>query len=638
MRKQVSLIHSSPQPMIASAIIDTGESPGRLGASLLADGRCTFKVWAPHANQVEVKLCSQKRALALTPEPRGYHTGVFADVEPDALYMYRLNGGKERADPASRFQPDGVFGPSQIICLSDENWTDRAWHGLELKEYILYELHVGTYTSAGTLDAIAEQLPVLKSLGITAIELMPVSQFSGSRNWGYDGVFPFAVQNGYGGPRSLQRVVNACHGQGLAVVLDVVYNHLGPEGNFLADFGPYFTDRYRTPWGQAINFDGPNSDDVARFFIENALTWLEDFHIDALRLDAIHGIFDRSAKPFLALLNSAVEDLANRTGRKIYLIAESDLNDSRFVASRDRGGYGLHAQWNDDFHHALHSLQTGEQFGYYRDFGSLRDMERSVKNGYVYTGQYSEYRRRRHGNSPCSIRPSQLVVFSQNHDQVGNRMFGERSSALLTLDAQKLSAGMVLLSPYLPLLFMGEEYGETAPFQYFTSHMDPRLGEAVREGRRAEFSAFFREGEPPDPQSESTFARSKLDHSLRDRDRHRMLWDFYHELISLRKVEPTFREPDATIFEVGAHESSNTLLMQRSYGKESLFLAFNFGECPVDCSGSVPPGDWEKRFDSADQKWMGPGSKIPSAFNAAGKISFTLHPKSFCVLKRVSFA
>jgi maltooligosyltrehalose trehalohydrolase len=635
----VSIIQPSSPPRNAPSIVPADQNPceSRLGAWQLEDGRSAFKVWAPNAKQVEVNICGHNRTLTLTPEPLGYHSGVFSEIDPNAVYMYRLNRDKERADPASRFQPEGVFGPSQVIRLSDYRWTDRLWRGLELKDFILYELHVGTYTSAGTLDAIAGQLPALKALGITAIELMPLAQFSGTRNWGYDGVFPFSVQNSYGGPRSLQRLVDACHGQGLAVVLDVVYNHIGPEGNFLADFGPYFTDRYQTPWGQAINFDGPHSDEVIRFFIENALMWLEDFHIDALRLDAIHGIFDRSAQPFLALLSSAVEELANRTGRKIYLIAESDLNDSRVVAPRDHGGYGLHAQWNDDFHHALHSLQTGEQFGYYRDFGSLRDLERSLKNGYVYTGQYSKYRRRRHGNSSHSIRPSQLVVFSQNHDQIGNRMFGERSSALLTLEAQKLSAGIVLLSPYLPLLFMGEEYGEPAPFQYFTSHTDAKLAQAVREGRRSEFSAFYREGEPPDPQAESTFVSSKLYHGHRDRGQHRALWDFYRELIRLRKEEPPLRELDASILEVRVHDSSNSLEMQRSYGSDSLFVVFNFGERAVE-SGSVPPGDWATCLDSADKRWMGPGSKLPTAFTAAGKLSLTLHPKSFCVLKRVSSA
>src|ERR1700746_1173886 len=436
--------------MIQSIVEDEVREPmahgtGTLGAKYRADRRCEFTLWAPSSPQVEVSFPDEGRTFPLIPEGHGYHRGTAENVNSDARYLYRLNRDKQRADPASRFQPLGVFGPSQIIDLSQFAWDDGEWRGTELKNYILYELHVGTYTSSGTLDAIIGRLPYLRSLGITAIELMPLAQFSGARNWGYDGVLPFAVQNTYGGPRALQRLVNASHQAGLAVVLDVVYNHLGPEGNFLSDFGPYFTDRYKTPWGDAINFDGPHSDQVLRFFVENAVGWVKDFHIDALRLDAIHGIVDRSAQPFLSLLSTAIDEFAATSGRHVYLIAESDLNDARFVLSRDAGGYGLHAQWNDDFHHALHSLQTGERIGYYEDFGSLGHLERSVRQGYVYTGEYSRYRHRRHGNSADAIRPSQLVVFSQNHDQVGNRMLGERSSTLLTFEAQKLSAGLVLL-------------------------------------------------------------------------------------------------------------------------------------------------------------------------------------------------
>ncbi len=577
----------------------------------------------------------ENRSLELNPLPRGYFHGAMAGLTKDTRYIYSLDGIKERADPASRYQPDGVFGPSQVFDASDFEWSDQAWCGLELQDFIFYELHVGTYTPAGTLDGLIDHISEWKALGITAIELMPLAQFSGTRNWGYDGVFPFAIQNSYGGPRALQRFVNACHRQGLAVVLDVVYNHLGPEGNFLGDFGPYFTDRYRTPWGQAVNFDGAHSDEVVRFFIENALTWLDDFHIDALRLDAIHGIFDRSAQPFLSLLSSAVDALAARTNRNIYLIAESDLNDSRFVMMRDCGGLGLHAQWNDDFHHALHSLQTGEQFGYYQDFGDLSHLEKALRDGYVYTGEFSQYRQRRHGNSSHDIRKSQLVVFSQNHDQVGNRMMGERSTRLLNLEAQKLSAGLVILSPYLPLLFMGEEYGETRPFLYFTSHADPALGKAVQEGRRKEFSAFYNVGEPPDPQSELTFLQSTLDHNSRKQGAHRMLWEFYRELIRLRKNEPALRSFDKSRFEVHSSERVGSLYMRRMYGDTEIFMILNFGDHAADFGPAVPMGDWEKQLDSAEARWMGPGSDIPQAFSAA-KVKLSIQAKSFCVLRRVA--
>jgi len=627
----------SPQETIADTAESTIHSKNcTLGASRSENGDCTFKVWAPYAKRVEVLLHDENRAIELAPEAHGYHFGVVFSQKADIRYRYRLDGEKERADPASRYQPEGVFGPSQVLDSSGFKWTDREWRGLDLKSYISYELHPGTYTNSGTLDQIADHLVELKSLGVTALELMPLAQFSGTRNWGYDGVFPFAVQNSYGGPRALQRLVNACHLEGLAVILDVVYNHLGPEGNFLGDFGPYFTDRYQTPWGQAINFDGPHSDAVIRYFTENALYWLDVLHIDALRLDAIHGIFDRSAQPFLSLLSSAVDNLAKRSNRKIYLIAESDLNDARFVRTRDRGGYGLHAQWNDDFHHALHSLQTGEQFGYYRDFGSVSHLEKAFRNGYVYTGEYSQYRQRRHGNSSRTIRPSQLVVFSQNHDQVGNRMLGERSSTLLPFEAQKLSAGAVMFSPYLPLLFMGEEYGEPAPFLYFTSHSDSKLGKAVREGRRAEFTAFFHDGDPPDPQAEETFLRSKLNHNLRSQGLHRILWDFYRDLIRLRKEEPALRELDHSLLHVYEFEGGGDCLwVHRTHAENELLVLLNFGDVPVELGKDLPAGKWRKRLDSADTIWMGPGGVIPGEFVTPNNSTLKIQPKSVCVLKRI---
>jgi maltooligosyltrehalose trehalohydrolase len=488
-------------------------------------------------------------------------------------------------------------------------------------------LHVGTFTSAGTLEAIIDHLSYLNALGITAIELMPLAQFPGARNWGYDGVFPYAVQNTYGGPRALQRLVNACHRAGLAVALDVVYNHLGPEGNFLSDFGPYFTDRYKAPWGDALNFDGPASDDVIRFFVENAIGWLRDFHIDALRLDAIHGIFDRSAQPFLSLLGIAVDKFAEQTGRRVYLIAESDLNDARIVRPGDLGGYGLHAQWNDDFHHALHSLQTGERMGYYKDFGSLGHLEKAVQQGYVYTGQYSEYRRRRHGNSASAIQPSQLVVFSQNHDQVGNRMLGDRSSVLLTFEGLKLSVGLVLLVPYLPLIFMGEEYGELAPFLYFTSHEDPALAKAVRDGRKKEFAAFHHEGLPPDPQAETTFLNSKLNHELRREGSHKVLWGFYRELIRLRKTLPALSEPDASILSVDTTGAGKCLQIRRTYAQNKVVMFFNFGSEDANCSAEISLADWRMVLNSADKIWMEPGVNACVSDPNWPVVS----PKSFCL-------
>jgi maltooligosyltrehalose trehalohydrolase len=505
------------------------------GVRLLPGGRSRFSAWAPGKSQLSVVLLGNERKIVnMTTRPCGFHE-VETDAGPGARYVFRMSDDQEFPDPASRFQPQGVHGPSEIVDTAAFAWTDGAFASRPPSQTIIYEMHTGTFTPEGTLAAAIPRLADLADLGITAVELMPVAQFPGSRNWGYDGVFPYAVQNSYGGPRELQRFVDAAHALGISVILDVVYNHLGPEGNYLGQFGPFFTNRYSTPWGEAINFDGAWSEPVRAFFIQNALYWLRDFHIDALRLDAVHGIFDFSARHFLAELKGKVADLAARTSRSLSVIAESDLNDSRLLRQPERGGYDLDAQWSDDFHHALHALLTGENKGYYGDFGSLEDLGISMRDGWRYSGQYSRFRKRRHGNSPAGISPERFVVFDQNHDQVGNRAFGERLSALADFDSLKLAAGVTLLSPFVPLLFMGEEYGETHPFQYFTSHGDAGLIEAVRGGRREEFRAFGWEQDIPDPQAPSTFARSVLDYESRNCEPHRGLRDFYRSLIALRK-------------------------------------------------------------------------------------------------------
>jgi maltooligosyltrehalose trehalohydrolase len=497
---------------------------------------------------------------------------------------------------------------------------------------------VGTFTPEGTFEAIIPHLEELKELGITALELMPVAQFPGNRNWGYDGVHPFAVQNSYGGPKGLKRLANACHQKGLAVVLDVVYNHLGPEGNYLRDFGPYFTDRYKTLWGEAINFDGPYSDEVRRFFIENALYWITEFHVDALRIDAIHAILDFSAEPFLKDLALAVREQAEGLNRRVHLIAESDLNDTRPIRLRDFGGYGLDAQWNDDFHHAVHTLLTGEEKGYYCDFGKVQDLAKAWREGYVYSGKYSPHRRRRHGNSSRSIPANRFVVFAQNHDQVGNRMLGERLSSLVPWEGLKIAAGAVLLSPYIPLLFMGEEYGEIAPFQYFISHSDPELVEAVRRGRREEFSAFQWKGETPDPQSEETFLGCKLNHKLRQEGRHRILLEFYRELIRLRKTLPPLPFLSKEHLEALVLEKEKVLWVRRWRGEEEVFIIFNFGDSRISVNLPLPAGNWQKQIDSEDEKWNGRGSLVPDPLNSEGQAFLSLHPKTFILLSRTEEA
>lgn len=606
-----------------------------LGATPLGDGRCRFLVYAPKAKRVEVLLLSPREAtVPLDPIERGYHRGVAEETPPGALYRYRLDGEMERPDPASRYQPQGVHGPSQVVDRYAFRWEDKEWSGLSLENYILYEMHVGTFTPEGTFEAVIPRLDALRELGVTALELMPVAQFPGNRNWGYDGVYPYAVQDSYGGPEGLKKLVNACHRREMAVVLDVVYNHLGPEGNYLGAFGPYFTDRYRTPWGAAINFDGPHCDEVRRYFLENALCWFAEYRVDALRLDAIHGIMDFSAYPFLAELADTVRDLAERTERKMYLIPESDLNDARVIASRAHGGYGLSAQWNDDFHHALHTVLTGERGGYYEDFGRLEHLAQAYAEGFVYSGGYSTYRSRRHGNPSRHIAARQLVVFSQNHDQVGNRLHGERLATLVSFEGVKLAAGAVLLSPFLPLLFMGEEYGETAPFLYFISHSDENLVEAVRKGRREEFAAFQWEGEIPDPQDEATFLRSRIDHRLCETGHHKTLLAFYRELLLLRKDHPVLARLSKEDMEVTAFESEKVLFVRRWKGTGQTAVIFHFGSAPVSLALPLPPGRWEKLLDSAEERWGGAGSPIPESLRSHGSVALPLISRSFVLFSK----
>lgn len=603
-----------------------------LGAVAREDGSCHFCVWAPQAETVEVRLLRpQARTARLEHQERGYHGALLDSVPPGSTYLYRLDGQKERPDPASRFQPEGVHGPSQVVDFHFP-WDDSGWNGPQLEHYLIYEIHTGTFTPEGSFEAVIPHLDSLRDLGVTAVELMPVAQFPGSRNWGYDGAYPFAVQNSYGGPDGLKRLVSACHQKGLAVVLDVVYNHLGPEGNYLADFGPYFTGRYRTPWGPAMNFDGPQSDEVVRFFIESALRWLAEFHIDALRLDAIHGIVDVNARPFLGLLAEAVQTDARRLGRRIYVIAESDWNDVRVLRSRETGGLGMDAQWCDDFHHSLHTLLTGERSGYYRDFGRIEHLAKAFREGFVYSGQYSEHRRRRHGNSSRRIPARQFVVCAQNHDQVGNRKLGDRLSQLIDFEKLKLAAGVVLLSPFIPLLFMGEEYGETAPFQYFTSHSDPGLVEAVRRGRREEFAAFGWQGDLPDPQAESTFEQSCLNHDHIHEPRHRILREFTKQVIARRKAIPALATLSKEQMQVTGLEQQMTLAIRRWADSSEVLMVFNFASQPA--SLSLPSGLWDCELDSADDCWKESGGRDSGAAGRPRQGDITVAPVSMVLFAR----
>ncbi|MFO0841788.1 MAG: maltose alpha-D-glucosyltransferase [Gemmataceae bacterium] len=592
------------------------------GAVWSPPDNCHFLVWAPRADRVVLRLTEPvARDLPMRPMEDGYHQLVVKGVSPGQKYLFALPGGVAcpdpiaRPDPASRWQPDGVHGPSAVVDPRFA-WGDGGWRGIALKDMVLYELHVGTFTPEGTFDAAIGHLDRLCQLGVNAIEVMPVAQFPGGRNWGYDGVYPFCVQNSYGGAAGLKRLVDAAHRRGVAVVLDVVYNHLGPEGNYLREFGPYFTDHYRTPWGEALNFDGADSDHVRHFFLTNALMWQDEFRLDGLRLDATHAIKDTSALPFLTELAEQADREARRLGRPFHLIAESDANDARLVRPRGQGGFGLAASWADDFHHAAHTLLTGERAGYYQDFGELSDLVWAYRDAWVYAGRYSPHRRRQHGNSPKGLGRDRFVVCAQNHDQVGNRARGERLSALVDRDGLGLAAGLVLLSPFVPLLFMGEEYGETAPFLFFTSHGDPGLIEAVRRGRREEFASFGWQGEVPDPQGEETFARSKLDPSRGDPE----LLSLYRELIALRRTLPLDGER-----EVIADEERQALRVWYHEGSRGAVVVFQFG-AGGECEWPWPAGEWRRVF--------GP-ELAPCSIRSSGRAALTLPGRQFVVYRSV---
>ncbi|RPI27449.1 MAG: malto-oligosyltrehalose trehalohydrolase [Acidobacteria bacterium] len=604
-----------------------------LGGTWAAGEGCRFLVWAPDHERVYLDILSpEQREIQMEPHEAGYHFAVAPGLGPGTRYFYRPSGDKRRPDPASRSQPEGVHGPSEVIHEGFE-WHDQLWDGILLEHYILYEVHVGTYTEAGTFEALIEHLDGLKDLGITALEIMPVAQFAGTRNWGYDGVYPYAVQRSYGGAHGLKRLVDECHSRGLAVVLDVVYNHLGPEGNYSAEFGPYFTPRYTTPWGQGVNFDGPLSDEVRRYWTENALRWVTEFHIDALRLDAIHAILDFSVQPFLRDLSKVVHRRAEELNRRIYLIAECDRSDPKTIQPRYQGGFGIDAVWNDSFHHALHTALTAEQGGYYIDYKGLPDLVQSFRRGFVYSGQYSPYRRRRHGATSAEIPARCFVVFSQNHDQVGNRALGERLSDLVSFEALKLAAAAVLFSPYVPLLFMGEEYADPAPFTFFVSHEDPQLVEAVRKGRREEFADFEWQDQLPDPQAEETFASARLNHALKNDGHHRVLREFYKELMRLRKSCRSLSRLSRKNQDLEVFAAREAFILRRTEDSQETATIFHFGAIPRSLQLSLT-GSWKKELDSSDTRWDGPGTVVPDVIDVLGEVQIHVAPTSVLLFSR----
>lgn len=602
------------------------------GAAIQSDSTCKFSVWAPFRKQVSLSIIApQPQIHPMQPDDKGYwHTSV-EGLSSETQYKYVLDEEVTLPDPASRYQPEGVHGPSAVVDSHFE-WTDDSWTGLDMSELIIYELHTGTFSGTHNFQGIIDKLDHLRSLGITAIEILPVGQFPGDRNWGYDGVYPFAVQNSYGGVNGLKALVNAAHQHGIAVILDVIYNHLGPEGNYFSQYGPWFTDKYKTPWGPALNFDDAWCDAVRAYFIQNALMWLDEFHIDGLRMDAVHAIWDCGANHFTAELSELVDALQATSGRKKFLIAEIDLNSPRYIMPREKGGYGMHGQWVDEFHHALHSLLTGEVNGYYADFGGLTPLAKSFQDSYVFTGAYSDVRKRHFGASPGDLPYHQFVVFAQNHDQIGNRMLGDRLTTQVSFEAQKLAAATVLLSPHIPLLFMGEEYGETKPFQFFTSHSDKDLIAAVTNGRREEFASFAWEGEVPEPQEITTFDNSTLSWETQT-ETGAALIELYRFLIAFRRTRQAMRNTTRDSVKVLIPQAEEQLLLvERSGGDDRLLILFNFSDhvVPYQYTG---PGTLQKKFDSSAAIWRGPGTLAPDEATTSSAIS--LQPFSAIVYEIV---
>ncbi len=596
-----------------------------IGAYYDEKKNCHFTVWAPGAQRVQLHLTEPTaRTADMEALDQGYWTLALPSVAPGTRYLFQLDEQTPRPDPASRYQPEGVHAASAVVDLSAYEWQDQDWIGIPQADWILYELHVGTFAPEGSFEAAIDQLDDLVDLGINAIELMPVAQFPGERNWGYDGVYPFATAEAYGGPVGLMAFVDACHERGLAVILDVVYNHQGPEGNYLSLYGPYFTDAYRTPWGQALNFDGPHSDAVRHFYLENARMWLRDFHLDGFRLDAVHAIKDFGAPHFLRVLGEEVAALRQQTGRIYTLLAECDLNDRRFLDAPAVGGYGLHAQWIDEFHHAVHALLTGEQVGYYEDFGSLSLLAKAYNDAYVYDGIFSPHRQKVFGSQVKDLPGERFVAFIQNHDQVGNRMLGDRWSTLVDFETQKLAVAMLLVGPFIPLLFMGEEYGETNPFQYFVSHGDPDLIEAVRQGRKAEFADFHAQGEAPDPQDETTFRRSQLSWDWSDPQR-RLLRSYYQQWITWKKNHPVLSDHNRALTRAWADESRQVLHLLRGDAAHQLICWMNVGTDPQLLHWSEGRSG-QLLLDSAASVWGGEGRDLPSDLNPGE--TFRLEPRS----------
>lgn len=587
----------------------------RIGATYVEGEGVHIRLWAPKLDDVKI-IWNDGQAVKLDKSDRGYYTGLFPNARPGDKYLFE-SSGKNFPDPASRFQPDGPHGPSQVLA-ENFKWTDDDWQGIPFEKWVIYEIHPGTYSASGKFSAIQTDLPRLKELGVTTLEIMPVSQFSGHRNWGYDGVFPHAVQNSYGGPDELKSLVNAAHAHGLSIILDCVYNHIGPEGNVLFQCGDYTTGKYSTPWGDALNYDGEGSEEVRLYFLQSVWQWLTEYHFDGLRLDAIQMIFDTSPFTFLEEITRLKIEAEKLVGRKLIVTGESDMNDPGVLTPLNKNGLGLDGQWADDFHHCLHVTLTGENKGYYHDYGGLGQLAAIYRNGVAFTGQYSPFHGRRHGRAYDAIPRNRLIVEVQNHDQIGNRAFGERMTSLVDFEKQKLAAACIFLSPFTPFLFMGEEFASEKPFLYFVSHSDKELNDAISKGRAEEWKSFEWADMPLDPAEQATFENCILDVAAESAtEKGRLVGSFYKSLIEISK---TIRKFD---LEVEHQDKDDHIILTYSNQNEVIKVVLSFHSEAITAPVA---GNWQCILNSADYIV---GNPVPQSF-----ASDKLEPFSAMVFKQ----
>lgn len=597
--------------------------------SFIEDNICKFIVWAPKLDKIILSLENGgiNEEYEMKKDNFGYWTKEISNIKEGQRYYYKI-AGEKYPDPASKSQPEGVHKASEVVKL-DKLKTKYA--GIELSKMIIYEIHVGTFTEKGNFQGIIENIKYLKELGINTVELMPLAQFPGKVNWGYDGVYPFAVQNTYGGLKELQNLIDELHKNNIAIIIDVVYNHLGPEGNYLSKFAPYFNPKYNTPWGSALNFDSEYSYGVRDYFIQNALFWIKELGADGLRLDAVHEIYDKSSVHILSEISENIKKIEKEENRKIVLIAESDLNDTKIINPKMKGGYEIDAQWCDDFHHSIHTFLTSEFKGYYEDFGKFEYIEKTYKEGFVYSGQYSEHRKKYLGKSSKDISPEKIVVCIQNHDQIGNRLFGERLSKLIEFEKLKLAAGALFLSPYTPMIFMGEEYAEKNPFMFFSDYGDENLKEGVKLGRKKEFEYFGWKDEFIDPQSKETYEKSILNKKI-EKEENKIIFEIYKLLIKLKK-DGYIGKRNRKNIKIKTFENKKIVYIESLNKDKKTFSILNFSNEEISIGKIIPDGKWEKIIDSSSEKWLGKGSNLPKILT--GKLTIKVNSHSFIIYKEM---